>query len=109
MRNVWKGLVVGGLIGVTAGVVLDSINRASKKAAELGASVRAHAPDAGRDAGRWVESLTDKAGDWIHDAEVPEHVRDVAHKVKESDTVHRMADAGNNAISAAKEAASRAG
>src|SRR5579862_4991940 len=101
MRNVWKGLVVGGLTGVTAGVVLDSISRASRKAAELGAQVRAHAPDAGNDAGRWVQSLTDKAGDWIHDADVPEHVRGVAHNVKESDTVHKVTDAGNDAVSAA--------
>lgn len=26
MQNVWKGLVVGGLTGVTAGVVLDSLS-----------------------------------------------------------------------------------
>ena len=104
MRNVWKGLVVGGLTGVTAGVVLDSINRASKKAVELGSQVRVHAPDAGR----WVQSMTDKAGDWIHDADVPEHVRGVAHKVKESDAVHRVTEAGNDVVNAAKDAASRA-
>lgn len=48
MRNVWKGLVVGGLTGVTAGVVLDSIARASKKASELGGQVRSRAPEARR-------------------------------------------------------------
>src|ERR1700729_1865549 len=63
MRNVWKGLVVGGLTGVGAGVILDSLVGASKKAAALGDQVREHAPDAGR----WVQSVTDKAGDWLHD------------------------------------------
>jgi hypothetical protein len=81
MRNVWKGLVVGGLTGVTAGVILDSLAKASRKAVDLGGQVRDHAPDAGR----WVQSVTDKAGEWLHDADVPDHVRTVAQKVKDSD------------------------
>jgi hypothetical protein len=101
MRNVWKGLVVGGLTGVTAGVVLDSLTRASKKAAQLGNQVRDKAPEAGR----LVQSLTDKAGDWIHDAEVPEHVRGAARRVKESDAAQRAVDAAADAVAAAKEAA----
>ena len=74
MQNVWKGLIVGGLTGVTAGVVLDTIAGASKKAVAVGEKVREHAPDAGR----WLQSVTDKAGEWIHDADIPEHVRNVA-------------------------------
>ncbi len=101
MRNVWKGLVVGGLTGVTAGVVLDSITRASKKAAQIGSQVRDKAPEAGR----LVQSLTDKAGDWIHDAEVPDHVRDAARRVKESDAAQRAVETGGSAVAAAKEAA----
>jgi hypothetical protein len=100
MKNVWKGLVVGGLTGVTAGVVLDSIARASRKAAEIGGQVREHAPDAGR----WVQSLSDKAGDWIHDADVPEHVRGAAQRVKESDAAHRAKELGADAVAAAKDA-----
>jgi hypothetical protein len=105
MRNVWKGLVVGGLTGVTAGVVLDSINRASKKAVELGGQVRDHAPEAGR----WVQSMTDKAGEWIHDTDLPEHVRGAAHRVKESETAHRAAEVGSEVVTAAKQATARAG
>ena len=59
MRNVWKGLAVGGLTGVTAGVVLDAIAGASKKAAAMGERVREHAPDAGR----WLHSVTAKTGE----------------------------------------------
>jgi hypothetical protein len=74
MRNVWKGLIVGGLTGVTAGVALDAIAGASKKAVAVGEQVRDHAPDAGR----WLHTVTDKAGEWIHDADIPEHIRSVA-------------------------------
>jgi hypothetical protein len=102
MKNVWKGLFVGGLTGVAAGVVLDSLSRASKKAAELGDQVRDHAPEAGR----WVQSAADKAGDWLHDADVPEHIKGVAHKLKDSDAAQRVADAGNDLVSAARQAAS---
>jgi hypothetical protein len=105
MRNVWKGLVVGGLTGVTAGAVLDSISRASKKAVELGGQVRDHAPEAGR----LVQSLTDRAGEWLHDADVPEHVRGATHRIKESAAAQRVADAGNEMVNAAKDAASHAG
>ena len=100
MRNVWKGLVVGGLTGVTAGVVLDSISRASKKAVELGGQVRDHAPEAGR----WVQSLSEKASDRIHDADVPEHLRGAAQRVKDSDAAHRVVEAGGEVVKAAKEA-----
>lgn len=105
MRNVWKGLVVGGLTGVTAGVVLDSITRASKKAAEIGGQVRDHAPEAGR----LVQSLTGKAGDWLHDADVPEHVRAAAQRVKESGVAQRVADASSDVVDAAKDAVSKTG
>ena len=100
MRNVWKGLVVGGLTGVVAGIVLDSIAGASKKALAVGDQVREHAPEAGR----WLHSVTDKAGEWIHDADVPDHVRGVAERVKESDATDKVKKASSNAVSSAKEA-----
>jgi len=74
MQNVWKGLIVGGLTGVTAGIVLDTIAGASKKAAAMGEQVREHVPDAGR----WLHSVTDMAGEWIHESDTPEHIRHVA-------------------------------
>lgn len=98
MRNVWKGLVVGGLTGVSAGIVLDATARASKKAAVIGEQVREHAPEAGR----WLQAATSKVGDKIQDAEIPEHVRDAAHRVKDSDAARRAAQLGDDVISAAK-------
>jgi hypothetical protein len=100
MQNVWKGLVVGGLTGVMAGVVLDTIAGASKKALAVGDQVREHAPDAGQ----WLQSVSDKAGEWIHDADVPDHVRSVAERVKESDATDKVKKASSNAVSTAKEA-----
>jgi hypothetical protein len=100
MRNVWKGLVVGGLTGVGAGMVLDSLARASEKAVALGEQVREHAPEAGR----WIQSVTDKAGDRLHDADVPEHVRAVAQKIKDSDAAGRVSEVGNEFVAAARKA-----
>jgi hypothetical protein len=98
MRNVWKGLVVGGLTGVTAGIVLDSAARASKKAAVVGEQVRERAPEAGQ----WLQSLTGRAGEWLHDAEVPEHVRDAASRITESEAMHRVKEAKDEVVSTAK-------
>jgi hypothetical protein len=105
MRNVWKGLVVGGLTGVMAGVLLDAIAGASKKALAVGDQVRDHAPEAGR----WLQSVTDKAGEWIHDADVPDHVRNIAERVKESDTTNQVKKASNGLVSGAKEAVAHHG
>ena len=105
MRNVWKGLVVGGLTGVMAGVVLDTIAGASKKAHDVGDQVRESAPDAGR----WLHSVTDKAGEWLHDADVPEHVRNVAERVWESGAANQVKQTSNGVVSAAKEAVAHHG
>lgn len=100
MRNAWKGLVVGGLTGVVAGVILESLSGAAKKASDVGDQVREHAPDAGR----WVQSVADKAGDWLHDADVAEHVRTAAHKLTESDTADRVTEAGHNIAAGVRQA-----
>jgi hypothetical protein len=97
MRNVWKGLIVGGLTGVVAGKILDSLAGASKKASALGDQVLEHAPDAGH----LVQSVADKAGEWLHDADVPEQVRSVAHRLKDSDARARVVEAGHGVASAA--------
>ena len=105
MRNAWKGLVVGGLTGVLAGIVLDTIAGALKKALAVGDQVREHAPEAGR----WLQSVTDKAGEWIHDADVPDHVRSMAERIKESDATNQVRQASDVVLSAAKEAVAHQG
>jgi len=86
---------------VAAGVVLDAAARASQKAVAIGEQVRDHAPEAGR----WLHTVTGRASDKIHDAEVPEHVRDAALRVKESEAAQRAAQVSQDVASAAKEAA----
>ena len=100
MRNVWKGLIVGGMTGVAAGLILDSLAKASQKAIALGDQMREHAPDAGQ----WVQSVSAKTGEWLHDADVPDHLRNVAHKIRGSEAAGRMRDAGAEIASAAREA-----
>jgi hypothetical protein len=102
MRNVWKGLVVGELTGATAGVVLDSLARASRKATQIGVQVREHAPEADR----LVQTLAGKATDAVHNADVAGHVRGAAEKVADSDGAQRAVRLSTHAITKAKEAAS---
>lgn len=99
MRNVWKGLIVGGLTGAMAGVILDSLAGASKKAAALGDQVLEHAPDAGL----WVQSVSDKAGEWLHHTDMPDQVRAIAQKLKDSDGAHRVKELGRDVASTARE------
>jgi len=101
MRNVWKGLIVGGLTGVAAGFVLDGLADASKKAVALGDQVLDHAPEAGH----WVHSVADKAGGWLNETDVHEQVRAAAHRLKESDAANRVVDMGHDFVSGAREAA----
>ena len=88
MRNVWKGLVVGGLTGVAAGVVLDLASRgtdlgesAAKRAVEL-------APKAADRLKSAAATGAARVQDAVQDSELREHVRD---QVKEIG--HRLADA----------------
>jgi hypothetical protein len=83
-----------------AGVLLDAIAGASKKALAVGDQVRERAPEAGR----WLQSVTDKPGEWIHDAEVPDHVRSMAERVRESDATSQVRQVSNGLVSDAKEA-----
>jgi predicted nucleic acid-binding OB-fold protein len=99
MRNVWKGLVVGGLTGVAAGVALDLANRgsqlggaAAKRAVDLAPKaadrIRAAATTG---AARVQDAATTGAGrlqDAVQDSDARDHVRD---QVKE--IAHRLSDA----------------
>jgi hypothetical protein len=81
VHNSWKGLIVGGLTGAFVGIALDAFSSAVEKATR-GAE---HARDRAPEAAEWLQTLTDKAAEWVHDADVPERVREVAHHILESD------------------------
>jgi hypothetical protein len=88
MRNSWKGLVVGGLTGAVVGIALDllasameQITRGAKHAREGVEHSRELAPEAME----WLQGVTDKAAEWVHDAGVPERVREVAQRILDAD------------------------
>ena len=85
---------MGGLTGVLAGAALD---RGSKKALTVGEQVREHVPEAGR----WLQSATDKAVEWVQETDVPRHVRSAAHRVAESDAAKQVRQSGDEVIAAA--------
>jgi len=96
VRNVWKGLVVGGLTGVAAGMTLDALAKASKKASALGDRVRERRPDAER----FVQGVSDRAGEWLQHSDVPGHVRSASV----SESVHSMNEAASDAVAAVRDA-----
>ena len=61
MRNVWKGLMVGGFTGVAAGVLLDVASGTSKQAHVVGDKALEHAPDAAE----WLRSSAKEAKEKI--------------------------------------------
>jgi hypothetical protein len=50
-----------------------------------------------------LHSVTDKAGEWIHDADVPDHVRSMTDRVKESDATSHVKQASSGVVSSARE------
>jgi hypothetical protein len=79
MKNAWKGLVVGALTGMAGGAVMDMALGARRRTVEVAHSVVENAPSV-------AKAAISKAADLIHDADVPETVRDVAHAVTNSDS-----------------------
>ncbi len=84
MRNVWKGLVIGGLTGALAGVLLDAGDRASRLANQ---DVRR----ASRAARRAMER-----------AELPGRVRSVTRRAFSADTAEQARDLAGRAASSAR-------
>jgi hypothetical protein len=90
VRNVWKGLVVGGLTGVAAGLLLDGLSQAGVKAGLVAERAREEAPEA---AGRLRAVVGEKV----------EHLADTlpdrAAQLKESDTAGKVRQAAARATS----------
>lgn len=89
----WKGLVVGGLTGVVAGIALDM----GKRGSEVGAAAARRAVDMAPKAADRIKSaastgatrVQDAVQDAVHDSELGDHVRDqvkeIAHRLADSD------------------------
>ena len=113
MRNVWKGLVVGGLTGVAAGVILDWITEAAEEAGEAGRQVKGRAPEfaskvkqvateaaeAIREAGLPEKARTaaERAAEQLREAELPEKAKRAAERAREVDLREKAKEAAERA------------
>jgi len=74
-------LIVGGLTGAFVGIALDLFASAVEQATRGAEHARERVPEAAD----WLQGVTDKATEWVHDSDVPERVREVAHRILGSD------------------------
>jgi hypothetical protein len=82
MKNVWKGLVLGGLTGVAAGIVLDALDRGAQKASALGERVAHQTPEV---VGRLREVVSDAVAEGtskLRDPEIADQVRGITDVTK---------------------------
>ena len=101
MRNVWKGLVVGGLTGVVAGMLIDLMDGAAERAGTAREHLRERAPELKERARHAAEV----AGERLKEAELGEKARHAAEVAGER---LKEADLGEKARHAAEVARERA-
>jgi hypothetical protein len=100
MKNVWKGLVIGGLTGVAAGVVLDVLDRGARQATVLGDKVAHQAPEV---VGRLRHAVSDAVAEGasrVRDPEVAEQAKEITLAAKKK-TGEVVSDGKTGAAAAA--------
>jgi len=92
VKSVWKGLVIGGLTGVAAGVILDVLDQgsglaraASKRAAGRAAGLAPRAADR-------IKSAASTGATKLHEAELGDHVKELANRLAEAETSEHARD-----------------
>jgi hypothetical protein len=101
MKNVWKGLVIGGLTGVAAGVVLDVLDRGARQATVLGDKVAHQAPEV---VGRLRHAVSDAVAEGasrVRDPEVAEQAKEITLAAKKTGEV--VSDGKTRATAAAAD------
>lgn len=93
MRNVWKGLVIGGLTGVAAGAAIDLACRGSELAGKAAGSAGRLAADLGPKAADRLKTVASTGAAKIHDADLGDHVKDLGHRLADSDVSDHARDA----------------
>ncbi len=103
MRNVWKGLVIGGLTGVAAGLLLDLLEGAYERAGTARDQLRERAPELKERARHAAEVASER----LREAEIPEKARQAAERaaelVKEADLPEKARHAAEVAREKARE------
>lgn len=114
MRNVWKGLVIGGLTGAAAGLALDLGESGARGASALGEAVAQHAPEVADHVRHSVVGAVSAASERARQSEIPAQAKasSVAAKDKAAaavaDGVHQAGDAVGQGKKKATEAVHRA-
>jgi gas vesicle protein len=115
VKNIWKGLIIGGLTGAGAGAVLDLFGRGAqlveavgKKAADMAPEAADRVRDAAAVASKKAADMAPEAAERVktavsngvarvQEADVAEHVRkqarELAHKVAVSDQADQTKEA----------------
>jgi hypothetical protein len=88
MRNVWKGLIIGGLTGAAAGMVLDGMAWGAGTAAVIGDRAIHHAPDVAARVRETVGDAVAERAERVQSADLPGRLKGVtegpARKVREA-------------------------
>jgi hypothetical protein len=86
MRNIWKGLIIGGLTGMAGGALVDLVSGGAGKVADLGEAISAHAPQV-------IEKVRAGAADAanaVAGSDVPEQLRKAKQKIEQSGFVEQV-------------------
>jgi hypothetical protein len=103
MKNVWKGLVLGGLTGVAAGVFLDMLDRGAREASALGDRVAHQTPEVVARLREAVTEAVTEGASKLRDPEFGEHVREISAGTKKQAAEGKSK--ANAAVAHAKDAA----
>jgi hypothetical protein len=79
---------VGGLTGVAAGVLLDVVRRGS----EMAGSAGKRAVDLAPKAADRIKAAASTGATKLHDAEIGDHAKDLAHRLADSDVADQARD-----------------
>jgi hypothetical protein len=78
MKNVWKGLVIGGLTGMAGGLFLDGLDRGARGAAALSNRAAEEVPEvAGHLRDAIADTVAETAGR-VRDSGVPDHAKEIS-------------------------------
>jgi len=99
MRNVWKGLIVGGLTGAGAGAVLDLLARGSQGALLLGGRAKSFAPVAGDR----IRSAAESGAHRVEQADLTDRLRGAAHRMASTDAAGHAKEAVETGLDRGKD------
>lgn len=106
MKNVWKGLVVGGLTGMAGGLLLDGLDRGARDASELSNKVVKEAPEVAGHLRDSIAGTVTETARRVRDSDTPDHIKEASGAVirKASEVV---TDGKNKASQGASKARSK--